>query len=128
MKPEQQFWNLLKTHLPGFNKRVENIAGTGTPDIYSAWGTPFWIELKVYPNRLEPLQQIWHHKNLVHGGKSIVLTKIPGKKLKNQDPTPDNIMIEIPVLVGDTFVLRKIAMFPRPYAWEDIINKIRTAV
>lgn len=83
---ESQFWNLAKVHFPGVSERIENVVGTGTPDVHNCTeGVVTWIETKSI-DRLELLdtekpglkasQRNWHttyHKN---GGRVFVLTRV----------------------------------------------------
>jgi hypothetical protein len=86
-KPEQQFWILLKEHLPGDVSRVENTADSGTPDVTGAFlGNDYWIELKVSnniykvvsPEKLcRPAQIVWHARRGKHSSTILVLTRYP---------------------------------------------------
>lgn len=86
MTPEVKFYNQIEKHLPGFVRRIENLVGTGTPDVALAWTElgNFWIELKVSPYGLSAIQETWHMYNALNGGKSFVLTKYPKKKFSNE--------------------------------------------
>jgi hypothetical protein len=86
-KPEQQFWTLVKGHLPGDVSRIENIADVGTPDITGAYnGNDYWIELKVSenirkiisPDKLcRPAQIVWHTRRGKHDSIILILTRYP---------------------------------------------------
>ena len=86
-KPEQNFWKLIKTHLPGDVSRVENIADSGTPDVSGAYrSNDYWVELKVCQNNkkerviidlLRPAQSVWHSRRGKHGSKIFVLVQYP---------------------------------------------------
>lgn len=88
-KPEQQFWTLIKDHLPGDVSRVENTADSGTPDVTAAYnGHDYWVELKVSSNKhkvaepeylLRPAQYVWHMRRSRHGTQIFVITKYPNK-------------------------------------------------
>ena len=70
MTPEQNFWNLIKKHLPGKISRIENTVDVGTPDVSGSYvNKDYWVELKVCQNKnkeIEPIkllrstQIIWH--------------------------------------------------------------------
>jgi len=84
-KPEQQFWKLLKDHLPGDFSRIENYAESGMPDVNGGWiGNPYWIELKVsknigkfaHPKTLcEAFQLAWHARRCKHDNNIFVMTQ-----------------------------------------------------
>ncbi len=88
-KPEQQFWNLLKDHLPGDFSRIENYAESGMPDVNGGWiGNPYWIELKVCKNKekiahpkvlCEDYQIAWHARRCRHDNNIFVITKYHDK-------------------------------------------------
>lgn len=78
-------WDDLRPLLAGLDPvRIENLVGTGTPDVNYTEG---WIELKYvarWPPRGGPLridhftteQRAWHIRRRKAGGKSYVLVKI----------------------------------------------------
>ena len=88
-QPEQQFWNLLKKHLPGEVSRVENICESGMPDVNGTWrGLDYWIELKVCDNKnkLRPVksllrteQSVWITRRMRHGCRVYVFVRYPDK-------------------------------------------------
>jgi hypothetical protein len=66
---EQDFWELIKEHIPGEANRVENSADNGMPDVSCCFGIDYWIELKVCSNKekirdivslLRDDQIVWH--------------------------------------------------------------------
>lgn len=68
---EVTFWNVLKKWVPGQSQRIENVVGTGTPDVTAAYkGLDYWIELKVCANKSkekdistlpDESQLLWHY-------------------------------------------------------------------
>lgn len=90
---ENQFWNLLKKHLPGDVSRIENSADSGTPDVTGAWrkqpfdiGIDFWIELKICSNKkiirqahelCNKSQLIWHFRRGKQGSLIFVMVRYP---------------------------------------------------
>ncbi|MCK5609902.1 hypothetical protein KAR91_48970 [Candidatus Pacearchaeota archaeon] len=87
MTPEQNFWKLIKLHLPGDVSRIENVADVGTPDVSGAYqGKDYWIELKVCKNKIKitevtsilRIQQIsWHMRRSEHGSLIFVAIYYP---------------------------------------------------
>lgn len=90
MTPEQNFWKLIKDHLPGDVSRIENTADDGTPDVTGAWyGQDYWIELKVCNNKrdlvdvlnlLRVSQRAWHLRRGRHGSIVYVAVRYPNMK------------------------------------------------
>lgn len=88
-KPEQQFWVLLKSHLPGDVSRIENTADVGTPDVTGAYnGKDYWVELKYCDNKnkikdvdklLRSEQYVWHKRRIKHGSLIFTITRYPNK-------------------------------------------------
>jgi len=81
MKPEQLFWQSMKTVLPGYTQRIETI-GEGTPDVYGCYrGVSYWVELKVEIPMvgilLRTKQYAWAKMLETHGCKVFLLAKIP---------------------------------------------------
>ena len=80
--PEQEFWNRLRKHLPGFTQRIETSTGNGVPDVYCCWKSkPFWLELKIWtPGTgilLRKEQWAWAKQHEIFGGHSFVLAQTP---------------------------------------------------
>ncbi len=102
MTPEVKFYKQIDKHLPGFTQRIENTVGVGTPDVMAAWNElgNFWIELKVFPNSLSPIQETWHMYNCLNGGKSFVLTKFTKTKY-----SAEHILIQKTAVNGNRLVL-----------------------
>lgn len=90
---EQKFWKRVKKNLTKFGvhlERIENMAGTGTPDVDALCNGVFTkIELKAvddYPKRkstpvlgrkgLSVVQKNWQMEWLRHGGRSLILIAV----------------------------------------------------
>jgi len=107
MTPEVRFYRQIDKHLPGFTQRVENVAGTGTPDVMGACvgvGN-FWVELKVSPNSLSPIQERWHMYNVTNGGKSFVLTKFGKTKYSTE-----HVLVQKAAANGNRLVLLNVGV------------------
>lgn len=89
MKPETQLINhfsvdllaaLAVRELSGIfhHTRIEsNLTSQGIPDLNTCLaGHEFWIEFKVWPNNLEPLQHSWIKRRRDAGGMVFVVTKV----------------------------------------------------
>ena len=82
-KREVAFWNLVKSHLPGDVERVENMAGTGTPDVDAAWFRDYGVELKAQPDKedadieklLEPSQRVWMRRRCPQGTLVFIIVR-----------------------------------------------------
>jgi hypothetical protein len=120
MKPEQTFWNQLKKHLPGFNQRIENAAGAGTPDVYCVWEKSFWIELKVHPNDLSPIQKEWHKRNCLNGGHSFVVSKVGGTEF-----SVAHILIRKIKVKGNELETPVIGIVKKPFDYSVLVSLIK---
>lgn len=80
MKPEQRLWKTVREHVIHWPKshwqRIENEVGAGQPDVnYCIDGVEGWLELKVWPRKLEPSQILWARTREACGGITWVLVK-----------------------------------------------------
>lgn len=83
MKPEQALYQLLRPHLPGFPERIENVAGSGTPDFHCIYeGRTYWVECKTPKVKkwdlirlLEPSQIAWYKRHHIYGGKVFFIVR-----------------------------------------------------
>ena len=79
VKPESNFWRLLKKHIPAYWDRIENRHGGGIPDIYGIRdGVVIWLELKCIKQKsinLSPLQISWNYNNFRNGGKNYYIVQ-----------------------------------------------------
>ena len=79
VKPESNFWRLLKKHIPAYWDRIENRHGGGTPDLIGIReGVTIFIELKCIKQNsinLSPLQISWNYNNFRHGGKNYYIVQ-----------------------------------------------------
>lgn len=78
--PEKDFWKTLQPMILGHAQRVENMTGSGMPDLNVCFkGQEFWIELKVcQPEILIRREQwAWHHRRMASGGKCFLLALEP---------------------------------------------------
>ena len=85
--PEQNFWRLIRDHLPGHKMRVENTTGPGVPDVNGCWeGHEYWVELKILGIKkpttetnpwllLDSTQRLWYTQRRDAGGKVIILVR-----------------------------------------------------
>lgn len=68
---EKDFWKKIRREWPGHAMRVEASEGgvdPGTPDTnLSINGHGGWVELKVWPEPVSPIQIAWHLDALEHG-------------------------------------------------------------
>lgn len=86
-RPEVQFWDLIKKHVPGDVERIENLVSEGTPDVSGSWnGKDYWIELKVAKNKRKEIppeklcrqsQLVWHAKRVRQGAIIFLIVKYP---------------------------------------------------
>ena len=79
MKESTHLWSLLRQRgrLPGTVDRLENVAGTGMPDVSGTYnGHDYWIELKILKtkkeiedpiNAMRPSQVAWTALRVRHG-------------------------------------------------------------
>ena len=117
--PEQNFWKLIKKHLPGDVSRIENIADNGTPDVSGACGgQDYWIELKIYPNKLSKEQKVWHLRRMKQGSLIFTITYYPKRKPK---------LIKMHVYLGDVLYVSNFKSVCGKFNWErfnEVIIKI----
>lgn len=83
---ETDFWTLVRGHLPGISERIENVTGTGTPDVHNCTeGVVTWIETKSLVKLelldtekpgLKASQRNWHTNYRRHGGRVFILTRV----------------------------------------------------
>ena len=83
-------YTLLKKNLPSVDwQRIENLAGTGVPDVNGCYnGTEFWIENKVARSgsfEIRPDQVAWLTRRFNAGGKVFVLVR-EGQTLSMYQP------------------------------------------
>lgn len=77
---EKDFWKEIRDHLPDVHwQRIETgQTGGGIPDLNGCWkGREAWIELKVHPNKLTPMQDNWIRKRREARGIAIVAVRYP---------------------------------------------------
>lgn len=107
MKPEQQLYQQLRQHLPGFPERVENAAGAGTPDFHCIHsGTTYFVECKVARSKkwdlyklLEPSQIAWYKRYDRHGGQMFFA------------------VLDFEALHLFNSITNKVGMYPLPIDW-----------
>ena len=79
VKPESNFWRLLKKHIPAYWDRIENRHGGGTPDLIGIReGVTIFIELKCIKQNsinISPLQISRNINIFQHGGKNYYLVQ-----------------------------------------------------
>ena len=79
VKPESNFWRLLKKHIPAYWDRIENRHGGGTPDLIGIReGVTIFIELKCIKQNsinISPLQISRNINIFQHGGKNYYLVR-----------------------------------------------------
>lgn len=88
MGSESSFWQTLRKNVKGHLERVENMVGTGTPDVnFCIEGIEGWIELKhvhYWPKRGGALkidhytleQRLWHDKRMKNGGICLLFLQV----------------------------------------------------
>ena len=124
VKPESNFWRLLKKHIPAYWDRIENRHGGGTPDLIGIReGVTIFIELKCIKQnsiRLSPFQISWNYNNFKHGGKNYYIVRDTRSKVlklysgdKGQEIAKNGFLYD-----------NNIAVFTHPYNWQDIGNKL----
>lgn len=83
---EKRLWEKIRAAWPGHCQRVEASLGeaqSGTPDgVLSVSGRGAWVELKVWPEPLRPLQLPWHQDALQRGAAAYVLCWMYDKSQK----------------------------------------------
>ena len=79
VKPESNFWRLLKKHIPAYWDRIENRHGGGTPDLIGIReGVTIFIELKCIKQNsinISPLQISRNINIFQHGGKNYYIVQ-----------------------------------------------------
>jgi hypothetical protein len=81
---ENDFWDLIKDHVPGVADRVENSCCDGMPDIVCTYNITYWIELKVCSNKniicdvtslLRDSQKSWIPRHGAQGGLIFIFVR-----------------------------------------------------
>lgn len=80
MKESRHVYDLLKKNLPEVDwQRIENVAGTGTPDINGCVDSvEFWIEAKIAKSgsfEIRPAQVAWCTRRANKGGRVFVVVR-----------------------------------------------------
>lgn len=98
--------------------RIESPSSPGVPDINCCIkGHEFWIECKIYPNKLGSYQIAWKKKRELAGGQVFVIT-YKGKEAYELLYTCHNISISSSLLTVVTEIVEHIL----PYVQEGIIK------
>jgi hypothetical protein len=78
---EKQLWMKIRAAWPGHSMRIEASEGgvdPGTPDAHvSIGGRGMFIELKIWPEELRPLQLPWHIDAIQRGAGAEVWAQVP---------------------------------------------------
>lgn len=130
---ETQLWQLVKRSLQGHVIRVENTAGSGTPDVNACYnGQEAWIELKMAKGKyahFRTSQVAWFTKRVNAGGKCAVLLRWGNDLYLVKGSQLTNAIMEHAVPNKDKSCKIPIANLPyqkfsKPWDWEAISEKV----
>ncbi len=99
--------------LPFRIERVENLLGTGMPDVsLTIDGQCLWIENKIRRRghvKVEPAQPVWHQAHAAAGGRSFVLVR--GKRC-----------VEVHYGTDLPWLKDPFARFAQPVDWDAVVD------
>lgn len=126
---EKDFWRSLQPKLNGHVNRVENIAGSGIPDVNICHnGIETWVELKVAKGNyllFEWSQLSWFKNRGQEKGRVKIVAK---DKEDIIIADADNILrceprrkVKAGILISD---IRELKRYSKPYDWQKINDSI----